>query len=129
MRTTPLWFSPSFLNETDILLRGCLESILNTEFDDSSRSLANLPIRVGGLGIRRISDICLPAFLASTYGVFNFVKSQIHSHGDEIEICHVSEAFQQWSTITSYPDPPPNPEHQKSWDQINVSRINFILSA
>ena len=49
MRTTPLWFSPSFLNETDILLRGCLESILNIEFDDSSWSLANLPIRVGGL--------------------------------------------------------------------------------
>jgi hypothetical protein len=38
-----------------------------------------LPIRFGGLGIRRISDICFSAFLSSIHGVKKLVSLLLNS--------------------------------------------------
>lgn len=128
LRTTPLWFFPSVLKEADGLLRNCLESILNFPLEDKNWRLSSLPINLGGLGIRTLSDICLPAFIASAYSVFDFVKSQVSNYGDNLEVCHLTEALQHWSQLTDSQDPPEQREIQKHWDIINSTRVLKLLT-
>lgn len=129
LRTTPLWFLPSILKETDGLFKACLESILNLQLDDKSWSLASLPISFGGLGIRRLSDICIPAFLASAFGCSDFIKSQILNYGDESEIHLLSEALLHWNMLTDSQDPPLRLTVQKDWDHIISSKLyNSLMS-
>jgi len=42
--------------------------ITNSSLSDSQWAQANLPIKDGGLGIRNVSDLALPAFIASSVG-------------------------------------------------------------
>jgi len=52
----------------DDLLRSALSRITNNSLSDSQWLQASLPIRFGGLGIRRVTTLALPAFLASAAG-------------------------------------------------------------
>jgi hypothetical protein len=64
---TPFWKFSNYVNSTDSSLKSSLEKILNLRLTDLQCCQSTLPIRFGGLGIRRISDICLPAFLFSSW--------------------------------------------------------------
>ena len=64
LRCTPCHEHPG-LSKFDEGLRDGTESILNIALSDDQWSLASMPIRMGGLGIRRASSLALPAFLAS----------------------------------------------------------------
>jgi hypothetical protein len=64
LRCTPCHEHPG-LSKFDEGLRDGTESILNIALSDDQWSLASMPIRKGGLGIRRASSLALPAFLAS----------------------------------------------------------------
>jgi hypothetical protein len=66
---TPFWKFSNYVNSIDSSLKSSLEKILNLRLTDLQWCQSTLPIRFGGLGIRRISDICLPAFLSSVHGV------------------------------------------------------------
>lgn len=127
MRTSSLWCFPALLNQFDSQLRSCLESILNLPLDDVNWTLATLPTKFGGLGIRSLSDLCLPAFIASAYGAIDFVKSFHTFHGDKIEIYHLSEALQEWSVLNGNLSPTASLEIQKQWDLINITRIHNSL--
>jgi hypothetical protein len=48
--------------------RNTLQSITNVDLYDSAWNQATLPISFGGLGVRRASDLALPAFLSSVAG-------------------------------------------------------------
>jgi hypothetical protein len=74
LRTTPFWKFSNYVNSIDSSLKSCLERILNLRLTDLQWRQSTLPIRFGGLGIRRISDICLPAFLSSINGVKKLVS-------------------------------------------------------
>jgi hypothetical protein len=56
----------------------------------------NLLYYIGGLGIRRISDICLPAFLSSVHGVKKLVSHLLNSKDNELIIHHYDEALAVW---------------------------------
>jgi hypothetical protein len=56
----------------------------NLRLTDLQWCQCTLPIRFGGLGIRRISDICLPAFLSSVYGVKKLVSQLLNSKDNEL---------------------------------------------
>jgi len=47
----------------DSLLRSALTRIANTDISDSQWSQASLPIKDGGLGIRQVHSLALPAYL------------------------------------------------------------------
>jgi len=49
----------------DSLLRSALQRICNSDFSNSQWLQASLPVRDGGLGVRRVSSLALPAYLAS----------------------------------------------------------------
>ena len=53
------------LAEFDNLLRSAVVNIANTNLSDDQWLQASLPISMGGLGVRRVTSLALPAFLAS----------------------------------------------------------------
>jgi hypothetical protein len=73
-----------------------LERILNLRLTDLQWRQSTLPIRFSGLGIRRISDICLPAFLSSINGVKKLVSLLLNSKDNELIIHHYDEALAVW---------------------------------
>jgi hypothetical protein len=56
------------LERFDSLLRSCVCTISNTDMTDLQWIQASLPVRYGGLGIRRVSSLAPSAFLASAAG-------------------------------------------------------------
>ena len=52
------------LTQFDALLRSALSKICNISLTDDQGLQASLPVRVGGLGIRRVSSLATPAFIA-----------------------------------------------------------------
>lgn len=128
IRTTPLWLFPSLLQYFDDGIRSTLESILNIPLDDHNWTQASLPINFGGLGIRKITDICLPAFMASAYGVSDFIKSVLSIQGDELVISHMADAFEVWDSVTGFQGTPSQPKIQKNWDLLSVSKIHQTLA-
>lgn len=69
MRTTPSWKIENVIDSVDTELKEALISILNIQLDENQWTQSSLLVRFGGLGIRRLRDISLPAFLPSTHGV------------------------------------------------------------
>src|SRR5580658_5332085 len=55
----------SALREIDALFTNCLSSILNIHLSPTALLQATLPIRLGGLGLRRLEDLSLPTYLSS----------------------------------------------------------------
>ncbi|KAJ4450784.1 hypothetical protein ANN_02214 [Periplaneta americana] len=130
MRTTPLWLLPTFLHKADALFRSSLERILNISFTDTSWTQASLPIKFGGVSIRKLSDVCIPAFLSSAFGVFRCIKSLFPLYSDAAEICHMRDPLTSWYTSSQTTHPPAHPEFQKQWDVIFSQKIlDTLLSS
>jgi len=53
------------LAKFDDLLRRLIQLITNLDLNDIQWTQASLPVKDGGLGVRRVSSLALPAFLAS----------------------------------------------------------------
>jgi hypothetical protein len=81
LRTTSFWKFSNYVNSIDSSLKPSLERILNLRLTDLQWCQSTLAIRFGALGIRRISDICLPAFLSSIHGVKKLVFPLLVSEG------------------------------------------------
>ena len=64
LRASPCNGHPA-LDKFDGLLRTSISSITNTDLTDTQWIQASLPVRRGGLGIRRVSSLAPSAFLAS----------------------------------------------------------------
>ncbi|KAI5709251.1 hypothetical protein M8J76_013957 [Diaphorina citri] len=97
-----------------------LEKILNLKLDGNSRTQACLPINDGGLGIRLIKDICLPAFLASTCGSAPLVSS-ILNNTDTVALALHGVALNSWASIHGENMPAPSLRQvQKEWDSIQI---------
>jgi hypothetical protein len=122
LRTTPFWKFSIYVNSIDSSLKSCLERILNLRLTDLQWRQSTLPIRFGGLGIRRISDICLPAFLSSINGVKKLVSLLLNSKDNELNIHHYDEALAVWG-VANENEIPTIPQFQKNWDNINIKGI------
>jgi len=64
LRCSPSVSHPS-LEKFDALLKQAIQRITNSDLSDLQWIQASLPVRDGGLGVRRVSSLALPAFLAS----------------------------------------------------------------
>ena len=67
LRASPCSGHPA-LDKFDSLLRSCISNICNNDLSDLQWIQASLPVRNGGLGIRRVSSLAPSAFLASAAG-------------------------------------------------------------
>src|SRR6218665_1807936 len=74
LRTGPCYGHPA-LEKMDVEMRRGLESILNISLNDIQCLQATLPIRDGGLGIRRVSMLATSAYLASAASIKSLVSA------------------------------------------------------
>ncbi len=81
LRTAPCFLS-SLLEEYDHTLRTILSSVINTPLLHNDRAWlqAVLPVKSGGLGVRRAADLAPAAYLVSTYSTDNLVSAILGQH-------------------------------------------------
>ncbi|KAI5719795.1 hypothetical protein M8J76_014985 [Diaphorina citri] len=127
LRTSPFWNFPQIVSNIDDRMMSTLEKILNLKLDGNSRTQACLPINDGGLGIRLIKDICLPAFLASTCGSAPLVSS-ILNNTDAVALALHGVALNSWASIHGENMPAPSLRQvQKEWDSIQIKHTKDHL--
>jgi Reverse transcriptase (RNA-dependent DNA polymerase) len=115
LRCFPCMENP-ILFQFDQTMRTGLVNILNLAITDSNWLQATLPVRNGGLGIRRVSSLALPAFLASAAGTAS-LQASILSNCDVPYDCSLTLAQEQWQTESSAPFPEETLSHKQSaWD-------------
>ncbi len=127
LRTNPVWKHQNFIFKIDNVIKNCLESIMNVHINEEQWKQASLPIKIGGLGIRKTEDITLPAFLSSVYGSKNLVSQIMNNSSGEPLIHYFEDAINEWNSLN------PNkihkvPECQQNWDSINSKRIINTLN-
>jgi hypothetical protein len=88
--TTLFWNFSNYINSVD----SSLERILNLRLTDLQWCQSTLPIKFGGLGIRRISAICFIAFLSSIHGVKKLVSLLLNLKDNELITHHYDEALE-----------------------------------
>ena len=68
LRTSKTFLLPdTLMRVVDRIFRDTLEAITNNKLDEFSWDQASLPLVFGGLGIRKVEDLALPAYLLSVY--------------------------------------------------------------
>src|SRR6218665_2019046 len=89
LRTAPCYAHPALGRMDDEIRRG-LENILNISLNDIQWLQATLPIRDGGLGVRRVSMLATSAYLASAASTKSLVSAILNkeewgdAHLDEL---------------------------------------------
>ena len=102
LRTAPC-FRSSQLEVFDGTLCTILMDIVNAHLDDVSWLQASLPVRAGGLGIRRTAQLATSAYLPSATGCSELVH-QICAHPLETSDPHFEAPLDQWRE--GHPHPP-----------------------
>lgn len=121
IRTSPAWKFRKFMVTFNNAIKNVFESILNIKMNHQQWTQVFLPISFGGLGIRKLEDVALPAFISSSCGVESHV-SRILNFQDKTFISHFDEALDEWRNING-PLFPDCKIIQKNWDLINIQRI------
>ena len=115
------------LNKFDGLLRDSVQQITNSDLSDTKWIQASLPVRDGGLGIRRVTSLALPAFVASA-------ASTLSLQADILAECAVTDSnfldsyLTHWST--QFGDVPEVlPVKQPFWDRPGVLIDKALVEA
>ena len=126
LRCSPCHGHPALVLFDD-LLRNAFSLITNSNLSDIQWTQASLPIRDGGLGIRRASSLALPAFLASAASSAA-LQSGILGRHDVFPDSSVEAARNAW--VSSYKTTIPagtSVNLQRAWDspvrQLDTSSV------
>jgi len=119
MRCSPSVDHPA-LSEFDNILKSAICEITNCDLTEIQWLQAGLPIRDGGLGIRRVSSLALPAYLASAAGSLplqDAILSQVDLKSDSF----FSLYLPRWSAAVGCPPPDqPLSGKQSFWDRPGI---------
>ncbi|KAI5642071.1 hypothetical protein NE865_05763 [Phthorimaea operculella] len=116
IRTCPTWMFPQDTTAIDEVIKTSLEEVLNISLSDREWQQASLPVRHGGLGVRRVQDTGPAAFLASANGVLKLVTQILSVNGAGFSIPFASEAFTAWTAACPNTPLPTKPDVQRLWD-------------
>src|SRR6218665_2411882 len=115
LRTAPCAGHQS-LARYDALLRTGLEKVLNITFTESSWTQATLPTKRCGLGIRRVPELALPAFIASAASTLSLQDAIIRTEISK-PYNHLENLMTQWIAATNAEPPElPHSAKQRIWD-------------
>ena len=115
LRTAPCFSSP-ILKAFDDTMKSCLEAITNCCLDDQAFSQASLPVKLGGLGIRRAEDLSLPAFISSSFKTTSITEQLLSIEHAAPFAAQLSEAVAMWKALDSQLIEPSTKGVQKNWD-------------
>ncbi|KAK8720595.1 hypothetical protein OTU49_013221 [Cherax quadricarinatus] len=127
LRCAPSYDNP-ILHEYDSILRQIFTKVLNLTLEDGQWNQATLPVRLGGIGVRKSSQIALPAFLSSCIASRELVAAILPEHlRDKIGVQDQKfiDGAMIWDNLTgSETRPaPPNNYKQSHWDGPIVENI------
>ena len=121
LRTAPCFLSPE-LARFDESLRHLVCVILNVPLDDNSAWLqASLPVRSGGIGIRRSVQLAPSAYLASAACCSELIPLIVPPPPIHL-------ALSLWQATHDNPPPShPSSHHQRVWDSVVVETSSNAL--
>ena len=103
--------------EYDQTIRESLVSILNIKLDGTSNIQYSLPVCLGGLGIRSLVDISIPAYLSSSYGTIAGVNALFPTLNPSQDISFFNSAKNIWlDRLGPTAELPGNQSIQAGWD-------------
>ena len=108
------------LSEIDTITRDGLSEILNLTFTDDQWLQAGLPVKDGGLGVRSVATLALPAFLASAEST-DELQLRILEKTAISEDLSRDTALVSWLNETNATQPTGSASHkQKNWDNVGI---------
>ncbi|KAL0860637.1 hypothetical protein ABMA27_009987 [Loxostege sticticalis] len=130
LRCSPFWKHQNFCESLDQVILNQIQKIINIKLDNRMFLHATLPIRHGGLGIRQISSVALPAFLSSVHSTLSLVGKILNPSFNDFEVTYLSEAINAWRMACPGEDPPSSKNCQKLWDEpICRSVYDYLLNS
>ena len=100
-------FLSGHLKSFDDILRSTLSSIVNILLDSEFTWLqASLPVKAGGIGIRRATQLAPSAFLASAAGCSSIIRQILPIHFIESADACIKAALAVWEEDHSHRSPP-----------------------
>jgi hypothetical protein len=129
LRCSPCHGHPALITFDD-LLRSGVSFITNSKLSDIQWTQASLPIRDGGLGIRRASSLALPAFLASAASMADLQALILGQYVVDPDTT-VEAALQTWLSLYNCFTPEGMSVNlQRSWDSpIKQLDMSSVLAA
>ena len=127
-------YTRQLLSEYDDVMRAALQSVLNVSISDEAWNQATLPVAKGGIGVRRATQIALPAFLSSVVGsqslVTELLPARLHLISGTCDPLFTA-AVNDWQCRTDSPHVQmPFSTAQKDWDKALVDiQEKKVLSA
>ena len=105
----------------DNQLKSAICQITNSNLSDVQWLQASLPVREGGLGVRRVASLALPAFLASAASTQSLQATILANCSGNIPEYTFLEAYlSDWSALFGAP-PDQLPHKQSVWDRPGVA--------
>ena len=98
LRAAPVHAAEESLRAIDEKMRGATSQCCNVQLVDDSWTQASLPLRFGGLGVRRLADVALPAYISSVEATRDLVCTINHRpNGDRP--ARLTSAIETFTTI------------------------------
>ena len=104
------------LGSFDELLRTALSYLTNCDLSDSEWIQASLPVRDGGLGVRRVSMLALQAFLASAASTLSLQDEIIFECHCQPDDPLIDSYMTSWSSSCGALTTGPTFHKQAAWD-------------
>ena len=117
LRSSPC-YGHMLLTSFDSLLRSALSKICNVTLSDDQWLQASLPVRSGGLGIRRVASLASSAFIASAVSTRD-LQEQILQNNAQMPDTAFETCLQTWrENVNAKPVPAqPSANKQQAWDK------------
>lgn len=127
LRCSPCTGHP-LLDKFDALLRSGLETVINIDLSNDQWLQASLPVKMGGLGIRRVTSLALPAFLASAASTRALQSSMLGSTWSDVDEL-VQKMERMWCNESQTMRPDNEAAYkQSSWDKPLLQKAADELS-
>ena len=125
LRCSPCYLHPS-LERLDQIMRTGLEAIINVSLGDDQWLQSTLPIRDGGLGLRRVVSLAPSAYMASAATTLD-LQAAILQDDQNMADPHCTELLEArkdlWQAISD-----PWPTRQRTWDRPVVEQEKVLLA-
>jgi hypothetical protein len=126
LRTAPCYLSP-VAARLDQVIREILCSVVNLRLDEAGWSQASLPVRWGGVGVRRVSSLAPSSFLASSAAAAPWIRRLLPGSPLLPPDALVAEACALWSELAGASVPPGQDSMQRVLDDGISSAISKKL--
>jgi hypothetical protein len=117
------------LSEFDSILRTTLTKLANADLNDLQWKQASLPIKEGGLGLRLVSSLASPAYLASAHATRVSQESLLCNVSSLEEDPYLASVLAAWTSSFGCVPPLPAAHLQKAWDAPAIASVKESISS